>query len=142
MKSTIASNAPIGDRDSNRAVAGHEGRHVRGHAPWSQANRAIGSRSVLAFMRGVGICRLFLSNVLLETTRSAGEGILYAKTARSDTRDSAMISLFIGKKQSGVTLAPPLTAGVFHSRSNHTTANTPEVRLRSFDEPAHRPPLR
>ena len=93
MKSTIASNATIGSRDSNRAVAGREGRHGRGHAPRLQARRGIVSRSVLASMPDVGVCRLLLSSVLLETTHSLGEGILYAKTVHSDTKESAVISL-------------------------------------------------
>lgn len=37
MKSTIASDLPIGSRDSNPASVGHAARHVPGHRPWLRA---------------------------------------------------------------------------------------------------------
>ena len=79
MKSTIANNRPIADRDSNPAAAGHARRHARGHAPWLRAIPVIVSRFVLASTRAVGTCRLFLFSVLLETVRC--DAVLYRRDA-------------------------------------------------------------
>ena len=71
MKSTIASDLPIGSRDWNPASAGHVARHVPGHRPWLRASRVIGSRSVSTFTLAGGICLSFVFSAQLKTDNGA-----------------------------------------------------------------------